>query len=100
MQNPRKGCSMLRCALSLMVLGVMASAGYGQQFQRRATMVGGSGDRGKCTIEVVVDGAAEVEIRGDRANLRNLSGQPAEWRRFECNAPLPANPAEFRFAGV
>ena len=28
-----------------------------QQFQRRATMVGGGGgDRGKCTIEVVVDG--------------------------------------------
>ena len=56
-------------------------------------MTGGGGDSGKCTVEVVVDGAAEVEIRGDNAVLRNLKGQPPQWRRFECNAPLPANPA-------
>jgi len=61
---------------------------------------GGSADRGKCTIEVVVDGTAEIEIRGDQGTIRNLSGRPAEWRRFECNAPLPRNPAGFRFAGV
>ena len=47
-----------------------------------------------------MDGVAEVEIRGDSATLRNLSGQPPQWRRFECNAPMPANPGEFRFAGV
>lgn len=63
-------------------------------------MSGGNPERGKCTIEVVVDGAAEVEVRGDTANLRNLAGQPPQWRRFECNGPLPANPADFRFAGV
>jgi hypothetical protein len=68
--------------------------------QRRATMNGRGGDRGKCTIEVVVDGVAEVEIRGDNANLRTLSGQPAQWRRFECNGPLPNNPGDFRFSGV
>ncbi|MBZ5602377.1 MAG: hypothetical protein LAO79_08730 [Acidobacteriia bacterium] len=71
-----------------------------QSFERRADIVGGGGDRGKCTIEVVVDGAAEVEIRGDRAILRNLRGQPPQWRRFVCSAPLPPNPGEFRFAGV
>lgn len=72
-----------------------------QQYQRRATMVGGGGpDRGKCTIEVVVDGAAEIEIRGDQGVIRNISGRPAEWRRFQCSAPLPRNPAGFRFAGV
>lgn len=72
-----------------------------QSVERRAAMVGG-GDayRGKCTIEVVVDGAAEVSVIGDRGMLRNLSGQPAQWRRFECTGPLPNNPAEFRFAGV
>ena len=59
-----------------------------------------SADRGKCTIEVVVDGTAEVEIRGDQGTIRNLAGRPAEWRRFECNAPLPRNPVGFRFAGV
>jgi hypothetical protein len=63
-------------------------------------MRGGGGDRGKCTLEVVVDGVAEVEIRGDTANLRTLSGQPAQWRRFECNGPIPNNPGDFRFSGV
>jgi hypothetical protein len=79
---------------------VVAFPAGAQQYQRRATMVGGGGDRGKCTIEVVVDGIAEVEIRGDQGIIRNIEGRPAEWRRFQCNAPLPLNPAEFRFAGV
>jgi len=61
---------------------------------------GGSPDRGKCTVEVVVDGAAQVEIRGTSATLRTLSGQPAQWRRFECTGAMPANPANFRFSGV
>ena len=72
-----------------------------QNFQRTATMRGGGNGRdGKCTIEVVVDGAADVEIRGNNAVLHNLSGQPAEWRRFECNAVMPPNPANFRFQGI
>jgi hypothetical protein len=80
---------------------IFATGAFAQEFDRRATfMNGGSADRGKCTIEVVVDGAAEVHIRGDRAALRNLSGRPATWRRFECTGPLPANPSDFRFAGV
>jgi hypothetical protein len=48
----------------------------------------------------VVDTAAEVEIRGDTANLRTIAGQPAQWRRFECTGALPGNPSDFRFAGV
>jgi hypothetical protein len=80
---------------------VVALPAGAQQYQRRATMVGGGGgDRGKCTIEVVVDGSADVEIRGDQGTIRNISGRPAEWRRFECSAPLPINPADFRFAGI
>jgi hypothetical protein len=72
-----------------------------QSFERRATYkFGGDPNRGKCTVEVVVDGAVDVEIRGDSAVLRNLSGQPPQWRRFECTGPMPANPANFRFAGV
>ncbi|MEO8596214.1 MAG: hypothetical protein ABI759_23040 [Candidatus Solibacter sp.] len=72
-----------------------------QTLQRRATMVGGGGpDRGKCTIEVVVDGAADVTIRGDQGTIKNLNGRPAEWRRFECNAPLPTNANDFRFQGI
>jgi hypothetical protein len=82
---------------TLSATGVIMS---GQSFERRATMRGGSPDRGKCTIEVVVDGAAEVEVHGDSAVLRNLAGQPPQWRRFECTGPLPANPGNFRFSGV
>jgi hypothetical protein len=63
-------------------------------------MRGGSPDRGKCTIEVVVDDVAQVEIMGGTATLRTLSGQPSQWRRFECTSPMPPNPAGFRFAGV
>jgi hypothetical protein len=82
-------------------MAALVSAASAQQYERRATMVGGGDrDRGKCTIEVVVDGAADIEIRGDQGVIRNLSGQQAQWRRFQCTSPLPSNPADFRFAGV
>src|ERR1700694_2245865 len=72
-----------------------------QGSERRASIVsGGGGDRGKCTAEVVVDGSADVEIRGDTGSLRTISGQPAQWRRLECTGPIPQNPVDFRFAGV
>jgi hypothetical protein len=73
----------------------------GAQNQRRASISGGS-ERygGKCTVEVVVDGAADVEIRGDTGNIRTESGRPAEWRRFECTSPIPRDPVDFRFHGI
>jgi hypothetical protein len=79
----------------------LALPGSAQTTERRATFTGGGGnDNGKCTIEVYVDGSADVEIRGDRGSLRTLSGQPAQWRRFECSGPMPTNPSDFRFSGV
>ena len=66
----------------------------------RAQIRGGGGDRGKCTIEVEVDGVAEVEINGDQGRMRTLSGAPSVWRRMECNQPLPQNPLDFRFRGI
>ncbi|HXS93140.1 MAG TPA: hypothetical protein VN736_00965 [Candidatus Limnocylindrales bacterium] len=87
---------MRTCAVSAML-----ASGIFAQGQRQATMVGGgTPDRGKCTIEVVVDGSAQVEVRGTSATLRTLSGQPAQWRRFECTGQMPANAPNFRFAGV
>ncbi len=69
-----------------------------QSFQRRATFTGGGGaDWGRCTVDVIVDGAADVEIRGDTALLRNISGQPPQWRGFECTSAMPPNPARIRF---
>jgi hypothetical protein len=83
------------------ISAAVASAVYAQSYPRQATIVGGgSQDRGKCTVEVVVDITAQVEIRGTTATLRNISGQPPQWRRFECTSGLPANPANFRFTGV
>jgi hypothetical protein len=84
---------------SLLTIAALSTAALSAQ-PFRAQITGGGGDRGKCTIEVVVDGSAEIEIRGDNAFMRNLSGGPPQWRRFVCNAPMPPNPAEFRFAGV
>jgi hypothetical protein len=87
---------------SLAAVLFFAAAGVCAQDQPRkmTTLRGGGPDRGKCTLEVVVDGAAEVEIRGDTATLHNLSGALPRLRRFECTGPLPRNPDDFRFAGV
>lgn len=80
---------------------LLAAPVFAQQVATfRAQMRGGGGDRGKCTIEVDVDGVAEIEIRGDQGSMRTLSGQPSTWRRMECNQPLPQNPLEFHFSGV
>ena len=65
----------------------------------RANIRGGGGD-GKCTFEVEVDGAADVEIRGDQGVLRTLNGARARWIRLDCNRPLPSHPDSFRFKGI
>ena len=67
-----------------------------ENFQGRIT--GTSGDRGKCTIDVVVDGVVEVEVSGSNGRMRALSGASPEWRRLQCNMPMPVNPLEFRFS--
>ena len=72
----------------------------GSETTRRADIRGGGGNSGKCTIEVEVDGVAEIEIRGDMGRMRTLSGRPASWRRFECNTRMPDNPGDFRFRGI
>ncbi len=81
-------------------LGLWGGVAHAQTMERRANFTGGGGPEGRCTIEVIVDGAAQVEIRGDRAILRNVFGQTPQWRRFECTSPMPTNPVNFRFQGV
>jgi hypothetical protein len=66
---------------------------------RQAVITGAGGD-GRCTVEVTVDGAADVDIAADRGSLTTLSGRRAAWRRFECNTALPRNPADLRFVLV
>lgn len=89
-----------RLVLTWMMGVAAASLAGAQPNSFRATIRGGGGSEGKCTIEVVVDGAAEVEVRGDTAFLRNLWGQPPQWRRFVCNRPIPPRMADFRFKGI
>ena len=91
----------LRFSAFLAALLAIATTASAQTLQRRATATGGARPgEGKCVVEVVVDGTAEVEIRGDNASLRNLKGQAPQWRRFECTAPMPLNPGDFRFHGI
>src|SRR5262249_25382539 len=84
------------------IVGIgLAQLPSAQGIQRRATMVGGGvGDRGHCRVEVVVDGSAEVELRGDTGVLRDVQGQNPMWRRFECTGAMPVNPGFFRFESV
>jgi hypothetical protein len=76
----------------------LAFASAGAQSQRRAVLTGGGPGSGRCTGEVVVDGAADVEIRGDMATLSDLSGRPPEWRSFECTSAIPPNAGNVQFS--
>jgi hypothetical protein len=43
----------------------------------------------------VVDGQAEIEIRGSDGSMRNLGGAPPAMASFECTPAMPAEPANF-----
>lgn len=86
------------CVVTLAALFIPAAEGQSSP-SIQANIRGGGGD-GKCTFEVVVDGAAEVQIRGDQGVLRTISGELARWVRLDCNQPLPPNPSDFRFQGI
>lgn len=86
----------------LSLLAVISFPLYGQRDGSfRANIRGnGNSDSGKCTIEVRVDGVAEVEFSGDTGYLRTLAGAPAQWTRVDCSGPMPSNMSDFRFSGV
>ena len=85
---------------TLFVVAAMAPLYAQPEAVMRANLRGSRGDGGKCTIEVEVDGVAEISIFGDTARMRTLQGTPSTWRRFECTSPMPPNPGDFRFSGV
>ena len=83
-------------AVALLTPEVSAQSPY-----RRANLISTSDPyEGRCTISVVVDGATDVEIRGDSATLRDISGEPARWQRFECTGPLPYLPSDLRIRAI
>ncbi len=82
------------------VLG-LAAVGSGQQVtDSRTAEIRGGGREGKCTIEVDVDDIAEVDIAGNRAQIRTFAGGPARIVRFVCNQAMPGIPYDFRFQGI
>ncbi len=91
---------MRRLAIVLFLTGVCVFAQRGDRVENRRAEIRDADGHLKCRLEIVVDGAAEVAIRGDSAELRTLSGQQAEFRRFICSQPMPANPVGFRFSGI
>ncbi len=91
---------MRQTVITILLTAAAISAWAQQPQQRHATPLNGRPGEGRCVAEVVVDGAAEVEIRGDNALLRNLKGQTPQWRRFECTSPMPQNAPNFRFNGI
>ena len=86
--------------LGLLGFAAVLPVGVFAQTQNIQARISGGGGNGKCTFEVVVNGSAEVQIRGNQGQVRTLSGRPATWRRLNCNQALPRNPSNFRFAGV
>ena len=90
----------MRTSTAFLIAGLCAPV-FAQSYQRQANISGdGSRDQGTCTIEVVVDGSAEIQVRGTRAILKNTGGSAPQWRRFDCSAPMPLNPANFSFNGA
>jgi len=83
-----------------MAIALAAVAGAQAITQRAAMVGGGNPNAGQCTVTVVVDGQAEIEVSGSNGSMRDIGGAPPQWRRFECNAAMPANPANFQFAGL
>src|SRR5438105_2568989 len=98
--NDRRSCTMIRRLALCFTIVTLGAALHAQSSSRTASRSGFRGDHGKCTIEVNVDGVAEIEIQGDRGNLHTLTGAPAQWVRFECNDTLPRQPDDFKFSGV
>ncbi|BDC47799.1 hypothetical protein F183_A01150 [Bryobacterales bacterium F-183] len=78
-----------------------SAAAFAQRVtDRRTAEIRGGGGDGKCTIEVLVDDTAEVEVRGTQAVIRTIAGAPSTFRRFQCNQAMPTMPYDFRFRGI
>jgi hypothetical protein len=67
---------------------------------RRAATRGEYNGEGKCTIAVEVSGVAEIDVQGEMGRIRTLSGHASLWRRFDCNVPMPRDPAVFHITAI
>jgi hypothetical protein len=80
----------------LALIAVFAQA-FAQPTLEQATLAADPGaPGGKCAIEIILNGSAEIDLLGPTGNLRSLTGKPLGWRRFECTSVLPPNPDGFQ----
>lgn len=85
------------------LLFILSGSSYlaAQTLQKEAVLITGDpSDSGKCRAEVMVHGAAEIQLRGKYGEIRNLSGEPAKWLSLSCNRPAPERPAGLQFTAV
>ena len=74
----------------LVALCVAAPAIAGTRFQaRQMTRNDIPAGKGQCDIRLQVDGEVEVTVRGDRVDVRTVSGKDARDDGSECSLPLP-----------
>ena len=83
----------------LVAVCVAVPAIAGTRFQpRQMTRNDIPAGKGQCDIRLQVDGEVEVTVRGDRVDVRTVSGKDARDDGSECNLPLPKNEiGGFRF---
>ena len=94
----RQALILASMALAAAGLTVPASA---QESYRRANLIPASDPgQGRCTVSVLVDRTADVEIRGDQATLRDVSGRTPLFERFECTGPIPQAPVDMGIRAI
>ena len=87
----KTGCVLLLCT----VVAAVAGTRFQPRRMERGDVPSG---KGQCDIRLQVDGEVEVTMRGDRVDVRTLSGRDARDDGSECNLPLPKEEVRgFRF---
>jgi hypothetical protein len=88
-------------ALFLTFFALAAFLVNAQTTHRRAVLAYASDPaEGHCTVSVLVDGAADIEIRGDDATMRNVTGYTPRWQRFDCTGPMPVAAADLSLRAI
>jgi len=84
--------------ISLVLAGLMPLSA--SQYRLAELVAGANPNEGLCRIEVIVHGMADIRIRANAATLLHPSGEPSQWRRFQCDGVMPVDPLNFQFVGV
>ncbi len=85
----------LACLGGLLTLPAAADTSFTVKRMSRSDVPSG---KGQCDIRVRVDSEVELAVRGDRVDIRTVSGRDSRDDGSECNFPLPqGNVSDFRW---